>query len=378
MKTFLEKQKNILDFALSSLLRRKGKNLALFVVYTAIVFFLGSVMFYTHALKQEAALLLGSTPEIIVQRVVAGRHDLIPLDYAEKIKKIRGVAEVQGRYWGYYYDPISRANYTLVSSPGFDLEDQSIIVGEGIARVLNVQKGRTVRLRSIEGKFLNFKIKGVLSPESALVSSDLMLISASDFQKLFGIPNGVATDLVVTVRNKKEISTIAMKIDQIFPDSRPITKDEILRTYDAVFDWRGGIVLVILAGAVLAFIIFAWEKATGLSAEERREIGILKAIGWETADVLQLKFWEGLTISLSSFLIGVILAYGHVFLTAAPLFAPVLKGWSVLYPDFHLTPFISFYQIVILCFFTVMPYTVATIVPSWRAATTDPDQVMRG
>jgi ABC-type lipoprotein release transport system permease subunit len=300
------------------------------------------------------------------------------LEYADKIKKIRGVATVQGRLWGYYYDPISRANYTLVSSPGFDLEDQSIIIGEGIARVLNVHKGRTVRLRSIEGKFLDFKIKGVLSPASSLVSSDLMLIGADDFRNLFGIPDGLATDLVVTIRNKKEISTIATKIDQIFPDSRPITRDEILRTYDAVFDWRGGIVLVVLSGAVLAFIIFAWEKATGLSAEERREIGILKAIGWETEDVLQLKFWEGLTISLSSFLVGVILAYGHVFLTAAPLFAPVLKGWSVLYPNFHLTPFISFYQIVILFFFTVIPYTVATIVPSWKAATTDPDQVMRG
>jgi ABC-type lipoprotein release transport system permease subunit len=378
MNSLLEKQKNILDFALSSLLRRKGKNLALLVVYTGIVFFLGSIMLYTHALKQEAVLLLSSTPEIIVQRLVAGRHDLIPLEYAEKIKKIRGVAEVQGRLWGYYYDPISRANYTLVSSPGFDLEDHSIIIGEGISRVLNVQKGRIVRLRSIEGKFFNFKIIGVLSPESSLVSSDLMLIAADDFRKLFGIPVGSATDLVVTIRNKKEISTIATKIDQIFPDSRPITRDEILRTYDAVFDWRGGIVLVVLTGAVLAFIIFAWEKATGLSAEERREIGILKAIGWETGDVLQLKFWEGLTISLSSFLVGVLLAYSHVFLTATALFAPVLKGWSVLYPDFHLTPFISFYQIVILFFFTVIPYTVATIVPSWKAATTDPDQVMRG
>jgi len=52
-------------------------------------------------------------------------------------------------------------------------------------------------------------------------------------------------------------------------------KEELLRTYDAVFDWRGGIVLVILAGAVFAFLIFAWDKAAALSAEEKREIGIL-------------------------------------------------------------------------------------------------------
>ena len=177
--------------------------------------------------------------------------------------------------------------------------------------------------------------------------------------------------------NKKEIPTIAAKIVDKLPDTRAITRDEILRTYDAVFDWRGGIMIAILAGAVLAFLIFAWDKATGLSGEERREIGILKAIGWETADVLQMKFWEGMVVSLSSFFIGVILAYFHIFYASATIFEPVLKGWSVLYPDFRLTPFISGYQIAILFFFTVIPYTVATIIPAWRAATIDPDVIMR-
>ena len=138
-----------------------------------------------------------------------------------------------------------------------------------------------------------------------------------------------------------------------------------------------GILIAILAGAVLAFLIFAWDKAAGLSAEEKREIGILKAIGWETSDVLQLKVWEGLVVSLSAFLLGVILAYVHIFFASASLFEPVLKGWSILYPKFRLTPFVSLSQIAILFFFTVIPYTVATIIPSWRAATIDPDAVMR-
>ncbi len=136
-------------------------------------------------------------------------------------------------------------------------------------------------------------------------------------------------------------------------------------------------IIVILSVAVLAFVILAWDKATGLSAEEKREIGILKALGWETSDVLLMKYWEGVVVSLSSFILGVLLAYVHVFFASAGLFEPALKGWSVLYPDFRLTPFLNPYQVATLFFLTVIPYTVATIVPSWRAATIDPDSVMR-
>ena len=175
----------------------------------------------------------------------------------------------------------------------------------------------------------------------------------------------------------REVRKVAEKLTLLLPDSRPILREEILRTYDAVFAWRQGIVYVLLAGAVLAFAVFAWDKASGLSAEERREIGILKAVGWETGDVLRMKFWEGALVSLTAFLLGYLAAYAHVFLADAALFEPVLKGWAVLYPRFALAPTIDGLQLATLFFFTVFPYTVATIVPIWRAAITDPDTVMR-
>src|SRR4030042_3910185 len=78
-KMWIEKHSHILDFTLSSLARRKGKNLALIAVYVLTVSLLGSVMFYSAAMKREAALLLKDTPEIVVQRTVAGRHDLMPV-----------------------------------------------------------------------------------------------------------------------------------------------------------------------------------------------------------------------------------------------------------------------------------------------------------
>jgi len=198
-----------------------------------------------------------------------------------------------------------------------------------------------------------------------------------DLLQFFNLSADRATDITVTVHNPNEVTTIADKIKKTYPASRPITKNEIIRTYDAVFNWRSGMMLTIFASALIAFCILAWDKATGIGAEEKHEIGILKAIGWDTADILELKFWEGIVISLTSFLIGLIVAFVHVFFLNASILSPVIKGWSVLFPAFRLTPYIDIYQIFVLAFLTVTPYVASTIIPSWKTAITDPENVMR-
>ena len=114
MKIWIQKQQALIDFTLASLARRKLKNAGLLLVYTLIVFLLASVMLYTSALRHDAAAVLKNSPEVIVQRMVAGRHDLIPPGYLEKLGRIRGVQKKEGRLWGYYYDPVVKANYTLM------------------------------------------------------------------------------------------------------------------------------------------------------------------------------------------------------------------------------------------------------------------------
>ena len=377
MKAFIRKQRYLIDFTLASLLRRPGKNLGLLLVYTLIVFLLASVMLFTHALRSEARIVLADSPEIILQRMVAGRHDLIPADYLEKMGRIRGVIGKHGRLWGYFYDPAVRANYTLMVPLERKLEEDEAVIGATIARTRGLGRGDFLSFRAGDGQPYTFRIADVLEPDSELVSADLILVSEQRFRSFFGIPEGHYTDLVLRVRNPKELRKVAEKLTLKLPDTRPILREEILRTYDAIFSWRQGIVFVLLTGAILAFVIFAWDKASGLSAEERKEIGVLKAIGWETSDVIRMKFWEGAIISLSAFLLGYLAAYLHVFYASAGLFEPVLKGWAVLYPEFQPVPFVDGLQVATLFFFTVFPYTVATIVPIWRAAITDPDTVMR-
>ncbi len=144
-----------------------------------------------------------------------------------------------------------------------------------------------------------------------------------------------------------------------------------------MFNWRSGVIIAALLVPVLAFILFAWDKAAGLSPDERREIGILKAIGWETSDVILLKFYEAVAVSLAGFRAGGRPGRGELGGPEATAVLPALLGWSTLYPFFRPTAAVGAYQMATLFFLAVFPYLVATVIPAWRAATTDPDLVMR-
>ncbi len=378
----------LLEYALFSLLRRKGKTFSLVVVYAFTLAVLASILFLTHALKTEAAAVLATAPDLVVQRLAAGRHDLIPAGYAATIRSLPGVGGAEARVWGYYYDALTEANYTLLGLKNAPADFAFLsgrppaaagecALGAGVADLRKVAAGDDLILVDSDNLGVVFEVVGVFADTSDLLTHDLVLLPEADLTAFFGMPPERATDIAVKVFNPREVDTVAVKIKRALPDTRPITRSEIRRTYDAVFSWRSGMMLTLFAAALIAFCILAWDKATGVSAEEKREIGVLKAIGWDTADILELKFWEGLAVSLTAFLLGTIAAWLHVFFFGAGLLAPVLKGWSVLFPDFRLIPAVDLYQVFVLAFFTVVPYVVSTVVPSWKAAITDPDSVMR-
>lgn len=380
MTPWLRRQRYLADFTLAGLARRRGKNTALVVIYALIVFVLASAMLFSSALRREADLVLADAPELIVQRLLMGRHDMIPADRIETLKTIRGVASVRGRLWGYFYDSINGANYTFMvpDDPAYAPGPGEAIIGEAIPRNRGHKwENAPLFVSRTPGDLVKFEIIDTLSDDSALVSADLVLISEADFREFFGIGPDVYTDIAVTIRNPREIATIVAKAEKLMPDARFVTRADISRTYQKLFSWREGLLIAMAAAAILAFVIFAAEKASGLSAEEAREIGILKAIGWDTSDVIAMKLWEGGLVSVGAFLAGTVLAYVHVFLFSAGLFAPILKGWAVIYPEFSLAPHIDGLQLSTLFVLTVLPYTAATLVPIWRVASADPDQVMR-
>lgn len=379
----------LIEYALGSLARRSWKNLSLLVVYALTIAMIASVLLFSKALREEAARLLAGTPELLVQRLSAGRHDAIPEAYLREIAALPGVSAVRSRSWGYVYDSLTKGNYTLMAAETADGDLAGITgrlpraageaaVGAGVAAARKVAVDDDLILIDSRGIGRSFTITGVFTSASALLTNDLVLLDPLELRDFFALPDGVATDLAVTVRNPREVDTLAAKIKARFPDTRPVTRADIRRTYEAVFDWRSGMLLAAFAPALAAFAILSWDRASGLSAEEKRELGVLKAVGWGTGDILLLKFWEGLIVSGVALALGILLAEVHLLLFDGAVITGMLKGWSVLYPPFKLAPVPDADLVLALALFTIGPYVAATVVPAWKSAVTDPDTVLRG
>jgi len=378
----------ILDFALETLWRGRGKTLAVLVVYTLLVALVASLLLYVGALRREARLLLAAAPELVVQRLRAGRHEPIPVARAEEIRAIRGVTGVRPRVWGYTWDPPSGATFTLWgadSVPGEALELEAgelpgaggCMVGGGVAEARFLWVGDRLPLRGADGTLFAPRVMGIFRASSALLTHDLVVLPTAELRRLFDLDETLATDLAVAVHQPREVDTVAAKIRQIWPDVRVLTREQSLATYDAIFDWRGGLWATLLLGAAGAFAILVWDKGTGLSAEETHTLGVLKAVGWTSGEVLELRFWEGTIVSAIAVASGLLLAEIHLLAFDGALFRPLLVGWSVLFPPLEITPGVDAYTLLLCLLLAVVPYVVASLVPAWRAAITDPDSILR-
>jgi hypothetical protein len=371
------KHARIVRYVLRSLARRWRKNLSVVVLYGVVIYLLASVVFLTQSLTAASLAGLAREPEIIVQKLSAGRHELIPVSDLAPLLRIAGVRSGRARLWAYSTDAATHETVALVvpDSPG--PAAGQVLAGREFLRRRSLAVGDVVRLEGRGGEARTLTVAGALDTATALESAALLHVSETTFRDRVGVADGLAMDLALRVRNARELSTIATKVTVALPGTRPIVRDELARTYRSVFNWRSGVVIATLLVPVLAFVIFAWDKAAGLGAEERREIGVLKAVGWETGDVLLMKCYEAVGVSLAALGIGTVLASGSMAVSRSPLMQPALLGWSTLYPSFTPVSAAGAYQVTTLFFLTVFPYLVATVIPAWRAATIEPDLVMR-
>lgn len=386
----------LLDLALGRLWRRRGRTFAVGAVFAFVVALFASVLLLTASLRREYRTLVRRAPDVTVQRMRAGRPAEVPLSVVPAIAALPGVVGVRPRVWGYLFLPSLQNNVTV-----FGLDDPArlhdlgaavergraprpgergvVVMGRALAEMMSLEPGHEIGLDPPTGRrAMYFRVVGLFGAASALLTADAMVLPASDARRFLGVPDDAATDLAVDLSTPDEAAVVGGKILDVLPDARVIEKRLQARTYEVGYGWRSGLLFLALLPAALAFAVILWDRATALGDAERREIGILKAVGWETRDVLALEILQAAALALLATTAGLCAASVYVHVLGAPGLIRLLGGWSVLLPDFDLRPALGATDLLALAATITLPYLVAAAVPAWRAATLEPDEAIRG
>jgi ABC-type lipoprotein release transport system permease subunit len=386
---------SLLAFALGALARRKARSIALGGGLAFAVALVAAVLFLTESLRAEAERAHAAQPDVVVQLLVAGRPTTIPAADAARLGDIPSVRTVTPRVWGYVFLPSLQGNVTIVGTPpaasplstangvlaaGRDIErgKHEMIAGAELAEFLGMRPGDSLGLPTANTQAHALTLVGTFRSSLDLWTADVIVCDDDDARALLGMPAGDATDLAVAIANPAEARVVARTVVERLPQARVLERDLLTRVYHLAYGRRAGFVLGASIPAILALLVLAWDRASGVGPDERKEIAILKAVGWSTSDVLTAKLFESILVGAAATALGLLMGYAWVFWLGAPGLRPALVGWSVLYPRAALTPAVDVAQLLGITLAVLGPFVLLSIVPAWRAATADPLEQMRG
>lgn len=379
---------SLLDYAFGAALRRRGRNLAIVLGLAMVLALAESVTMLTSALRAEYERGATVVPDLVVQTLIGGRPGLIANDALNELSTRPGVRTVEPRVWGYVYLPSVEANITIVSDLGHAAEDARILegrrprasgeiaLGRELADALGLRLGDTAALPT-GAAFGSYRVVGIFRASTAVRTADLVIVRPEDARALLAVPDGMATDVAIRLNTPDESAPVAREIRALLPQARVLERALVLRTYALTFGTRSGLVYAMLLPAIAALLLLAWDRLTGLGEDERREIAVLKLIGWSTSDVLAARMAESALISVTGAILGFALAYVDVFVLGAPLLRGALFGWSRLVPELALTPTIDAFDLFSMLGSVVLPFVLVSVVPAFFAAMRDPIEGIR-
>ena len=249
----------------------------------------------------------------------------------------------------------------------FRVDGTNAVIGVELAAALGVRVGDKVRIETPQGRADVFLVAGIFDVGNKDLNERWVFVSLRSAQTLLDLSGG--------------ISSIELKVDQIFSADR-VAAAVASRTGLDAESWmeRNRQLLVGLRSQsasswmIQLFVVIA--VALGIASvlvvsvvQKSREIGILKAMGTRTAQVVRVFLVQGAVLGLAGSAVGVLLGSG-----LALFFATLATN-----PDGSPTFPVALTPSLFLGAAAVATITglVAAVAPAERAASLDPADVIR-
>jgi ABC-type lipoprotein release transport system permease subunit len=257
-----------------------------------------------------------------------------------------------------------------------------LVVGRQLARRLGLHVGsRLPPFYHYDAGERVSEVVGLFASDVSLWEADLVFTTFDTAAAIFN-QKGLATDLLVDCRPGEQAQVTAQIVRTPVPgrghtDLRITAREDLRALLPAGLLHREGVfnlhfVLAFAAG----ILVMAVTSGFGLSGR-RREIGILKATGWQTDEVLLRGLAESLLLALAAASASVLLAYAWLrWLNGYGVAAYFLVGVDprpAFRVPYQLAPFPALMGFVL----AIVLVTTGTVYSSWRAATVPPREALR-
>ncbi|WP_162629211.1 ABC transporter permease [Moritella yayanosii] len=359
--------------------RNPSKNTLVFAYYLLFVFIIASVIFTASSLQYTFLQGIKNQDDIIVSVEQAGRHSVINESQVEQIELISGIKKVTRRVYG-FYDAYLGGN--KISINGIDFVDAALLAN--ITPLVDEQVKALFERQYYQDKFVFENKAGVFTkvalyrtfkPGLELFLNDTVIVDVGLAQSLLGYAENQYTDVTLIVPNPYEIDNIIEKLALLGLEGR--TKNRIISDGLDLFEYQGRLFLSLYLMAFLGFMMVFYIQACSQGGAEKKQIGILRAIGWSISDIIVWRLLTALIISVSAFSLGLLLAYLYVFLVPGNLCLAIFIGGDNLSNNFVLLPHIEIANIALLCLVTIIPFIASTLYPAWKVAVSSPSEAIK-
>jgi ABC-type lipoprotein release transport system permease subunit len=386
--------RNLFNYAVNCIQRYRLRTAVILICLIVSSAVFSSVAFIKDGLVMEGQLSLQNAPDLTVQGMWAGRQTFVQTDNIGYIQEAPGVSYVEPRIWGY-----GNVGNSLIVVVGVDLENQfanqiaalpiaqgrfiennengTIVIGQAVADLVGAQVGSVLSILAESAQPKTYTVVGIFNRESSLYSADMIVMNINDARGLFSVPEDKVTDIAVYISDPSISNIVAREIGDL-PNTRVVTKEILLQAQDTTYGARSGYFSVVWYIVLLAVAIVAFNQTVVVGHESKFEVGLLKAVGFSTSDVIQIRLIESTILGVVAGTVGVAFGIFYDALLRAPVISDFMLGWATLYPNYVVPLYFSAQTILLVYAVTVVPLLFATVIPSWLNATVDPDIAMRG
>ncbi|MGJ0376821.1 ABC transporter permease [Aliarcobacter cryaerophilus] len=370
--------------------KQKTKYISIFILATLTIFLLSTVIFIKSSLQNEILKTLESHNDFIIQREFGGRIFDIENQLEDRLRNIYGVKNITKRVYGRYkflsedvYFTIigvdfSNLNKELKNLGLQNISNDEMIVGFEVDNLLKKYKYTNYYDFFLPNKEIKkVKIAKVLEKESNIISSDIIILDINLARDILGINRDFSTNIAFDVPNELERANIKQKLQRLDLDLNIIQKEDILKKYETIFNYKGGVFLILYLVVLFAFIMILYQRYSQVSINERKQIAIFKAIGYSVRDIIKIKMSENFVVAFVSYLFGVLLAYFFVFILNAPILKNIFIDFSNIKNDFIIYPYIEFSTFVTLFLFFMVLFLSSVLIPVWKISAINPYESLR-